>query len=119
LIILTSLQEISEFRRFNTHEDIEFLLEFNAVGIEREIIDVISEWVFELVSDGGKTHDDVGCGDRAGDGDPVEGEVELEGEEVNVEEDDFVADREGGCEDALGVCLGVGQGCEASYCISC
>ena len=57
--------------------------------IEREIVNVVAEGVFELVADGGQTDDHVGCGDGGGDGDPAEEGDELEGEEVDVEEDDL------------------------------
>lgn len=73
----------------------------------------MAERVLELVSDGGKT-DDYVCGcNSAGNCDPTKGTEELEGEEVDVEEDDLgdkdiVTDREGRGEDTLGGRLGIG-----------
>jgi len=69
--------------------------------------------VFQLVSDGCETEDDVGCGDSAGDGNPAERFVELEWQEIDVEENDLgdedvVANGQRGGEDALGGGLGVG-----------
>lgn len=99
-------QDIRELRRGDAGQGIQFLGELGAVVVQGQIVDVVAEGVLELVADGVETEDDVGGGDGAGDGDPVEGVVELEGEEVDVEEDDLgdqdvVADGEGGGEDTL------------------
>lgn len=97
-----------ELRGWGAHQGIQFSAEFSTVGVKREIVDVVSEGVLEFVADGCDSEDDVGCRDGAGDGNPAEGLVELEGEEVDVEEDDLgdedvVADWEGGGEDSFGV----------------
>ena len=82
-------QKVRKLGRFYGHEDIELLTEFLAVSVEWEIVDVVSKGILEFVSDGGETHDDVGCGDGAGNGDPFQSGKELEGEEVDVEEHDL------------------------------
>jgi hypothetical protein len=87
--------------------------------VKREIVNVVSEGILQLVTDGHETDDDVSGGDGTGDGDPMEGIVQLEGKEIDVEEDDLgdqdvVADGERSSEDTLGGGLGVGEGVETA-----
>lgn len=97
-------------------EDVEFAGEFGAVVVEGEIIDVVSERVLELVSNGHEADDDVCGGDGPGDGDPSESVEELEGQEIDVEvydlgDEDVVADGERRLENTFGgrgtICEGV------------
>lgn len=69
--------------------------------VEREIVDVVAEGVFDFASDEKETEDYVGGADCAGDGDPLEVVVELEGEDDYVDpcylgDGDGVGDWEGG-----------------------
>jgi hypothetical protein len=101
-------------RRRHRRQRIQLPLQLRTVAVERQIVDIVAERVLELVPDGREPDDDVCCGQGAGDGDPAQGVVELEGEQVDVEEHDLgdqdvVADGEGRGEDALGGGLGVGE----------
>ena len=77
-----------------------------AKRVEREIVDIVAERVLELGADEEETKDEVRGHDGAGDGDPLEGRVELEGEQHDVDpghlgDGDGVGDGEGGVEDAF------------------
>lgn len=87
--------------------------------IEGEIVDVVSEGVFEFVSDGHETDDDICCGDGSGDGNPSERIVELEGEKVDVEVDDLgnenvVTDGERSLENTFCGSGTIGEGVDAT-----
>ena len=89
--------------------------------VEWQIVDVVSEGILQFISDGCETDDDVCCCDCAGDGDPAESAIELEGKEVDVEEHDLgdqdvVAEGERGREDTFGGGLGVCEGRKGCHC---
>lgn len=111
------MHRLRELDRRGSGHDIQLAAELLAVVVEREIVYVVAEGVLELVSDGGQANNNVGSSNSAGDSDPAERTEELEGEEVDVEENDLgdknvVADGKGSGEDTLGRGHGVCQGRE-------
>ncbi len=114
ILIHASLDNIIESQNRGRHQGIDLTLQLLTVRVQWQIIDVVAEWVLELVADGRDAEDDVCCGDGTGNGDPLQGVVELEGEEVDVDEydlrdEDVVADWEWGGQDTLEVTSAVGQ----------
>lgn len=82
----------------------EVVLDLLTVAVERAVVLVVAEGVFDLAADG---EDDVGADDDAGDGDPAEGIPELEGEGEDVgpgdlADGDGVGEGQGGVDDAFG-----------------
>jgi len=96
------LQPRRRLRRNNIHLRPNLI----AKSLQRQIIRIVAEGVFDLAADGRDAEDYVGADDGAGDGDPVEGVPELEGECEDVDpgylaDGDGVGDWEGGIEDAF------------------
>lgn len=54
-------------------------------GLERQIIDVVTEGVLDLAADSRETKDDIGSEDGTGDGDPVKRGIQLERQNHDVD----------------------------------
>lgn len=85
---------------------VDIQLQLFAVRLERQVVDVVAEGVFDFASNGCESNDDV-CGeDATRDRDPAEIVPELEGKHHDVDPGDLrdgdgVGDRQGGLEDAV------------------
>ncbi len=112
--VLAALHEVFGIGFGERGEHVDVTGEVAAVGVEREVVDVVAEGVLDLLADGCDAENDVRGEDRAGDGDPFEGVVELEWEEHHVHPGDLgdgntVRDGERVVEDTLGAREGVGK----------
>jgi hypothetical protein len=100
------LEEFTWLGRRVAHDVVNIALEFFAVGLQRQIVDVIAKGVFDLAADGGNAEDDVGSEDAAWDGDPVEILPELERQHHDIDpgylrDGNRVGDGKRGLEDAF------------------
>ena len=105
----------------DTADDVDVACDLLAERVEGEIVHVVAEGVFELGADEKETEDEVGGEDGAGNGDPFELGVELEGEEHDVDvghlgDGDRVGDWKGRVEDTLCASENVVEGGEHVVC---
>lgn len=88
--VFLMLDELGDIGLRLAGDDVDFVGELLAVEVEREIVDVVAEGVFDFAPDQHQTDYYVRGEDCAGDRHPAEVGIELEGEKDNVYPADLV-----------------------------
>lgn len=114
-------EELCDLGTGIAHNVVDICLEFLAELVERKVVHVFAEGVFDFAADSGDAEDDVGGEDAAGDGDPAELVPELEGQHHDVDPGDLgdgdgVGDGERGVEDAIDADEDVVEGYDGGDC---
>lgn len=82
--------ELGDIGLLHAGKYVDFVGQFLAVEVEREIVGIVAEGVFDFATDQHEPNDYVGCEDSAWDGHPVEVGVELEREEDDIDPADLI-----------------------------
>lgn len=108
-LVLGMHDDLLDTRGWLAHDDIHILPDLQTERVQRQIVHVFAEWVFDLATNERNTQNDVCCKDTGRDCDPTQKLVQLERQKEDVYPCDLadgnaVRDGQRGVENAVCAC---------------